>query len=241
MYTYDIDALKQLLGLIMHDNISPDVLAWLMKQGNSNNTAAFHAAFVMMPRKTGRLTISVTPVQITQLNTIRPNFNIEGWTADRLGRVFLLTLADAIDRSHYLKVIESLFRAGEMNELVALYSALPLLAYPESWAMRCAEGIRSNIGNVLEAIMYRNPYPSEQLSADAWNQLVMKAIFTEKEIGLIIGLYERNNAELARILLDHARERGAAGRTVPTELWKLAQQFTEAGLIDKLKQDYQLN
>ena len=225
----------------MHDNISPDVFAWLIKQGDSNNTAAFHAAFVMMPRKTGKLTISVTSVQITQLNTIRPNFNIEGWTVDRLGRVFLLTLADAIDRGHYLNVIESLFRAGEMNELVALYAALPLLAYPESWAMRCAEGIRSNIGNVLEAIMYRNPYPSEQLPKDAWNQLVMKAIFTEKEIGLIIGLYERNNAELARILLDHARERGAAGRTVPAELWKLAQQFSEEAVINKLKQDYQLN
>jgi hypothetical protein len=241
MYTYDTNALKQLLLLIMHDNISPDVFAWLTKQGDSSNVAAFNAAFVMMPRKTGKLTISITSVQIKQLNTIRPNLNIEGWTADRLGRVFLVTLADATYRSHYIKVIENLFLAGEMNELVALYSALPLLAFPESWDLRCAEGIRSNIGNVLEAIMYRNPYPSEQLSTDAWNQLVMKAIFTEKQIGLIIGLNERNNAELARILLDHARERGAAGRTVPTELWELAQQFTEGRLIDKLKQDYQLN
>ena len=62
-----------------------------------------------------------------------------------------------------------------MNELVALYSALPLLAYPEAWVHRCTEGIRSNIGPVLEAIMIANPYPSENLSEAAWNQVVLKA------------------------------------------------------------------
>ncbi|AMR33487.1 hypothetical protein A0256_19700 [Mucilaginibacter sp. PAMC 26640] len=241
MYTYDIHALNQLLGSIIQDNTPPDVFAWLMKQGNSNDTAAFNAAFVMMPRKTGKAVISVKPEQITQLNVTRPNLSVEGWTADRLGRVFLLTLADTTDKNRYVKVVENLFLAGEMNELVALYSALPLLAYPDCWVMRCAEGIRSNIANVLEAIMYHNPYPAEQLSTDAWNQLVMKAIFTEKHLELIVGLHERNNAELARMLLDHARERGAAGRDVTRELWNLAGQFEGAGVINNLKQEYQLN
>ena len=89
-----------------------------------------------------------------------------------------------------------------MNELVALYSALPVLAYPEIWKMRCAEGIRSNIGHVLESIMYNNPYPMQYLDEKAWNQLILKAFFTDKDINLIPGIDKRANAELARTRSD---------------------------------------
>ncbi len=89
-----------------------------------------------------------------------------------------------------------------MNELTALYGALPFLAFPEAWKLRTAEGVRSNIGSVLEAIMVRNPYPAQYLDEPAWNQLVMKAFFTDKPVHLISGLDERANPELARILRD---------------------------------------
>jgi hypothetical protein len=240
-YTYDNGALKQLLGLILQDNISSDARAWLSNQGDISKLAVFNAAFVMMPRKTGKGLISATPEQLSRLGVIRQNLSMAGWTTDHLGRVFLLMQADTIDQERYVKIIENLFLVGEMNELVALYSALPLLAYPELWTRRCAEGIRSNIGSVLEAIMYRNPYPAEQLPEEAWNQLVMKAIFTEKQLDLIIGLDRRNNPELARMLLDYARERGAAGRAVAPELWQLAGTFAGPGTIADIKQKYQLN
>ncbi|GAB3927434.1 EboA domain-containing protein [Mucilaginibacter myungsuensis] len=241
MFGYDVQALRKLLSAILQQNNTADAWTWLSKQGDINNVAAFNAAFVMMPRKTGKVVVSITSEQKAQLNTIRPGFNIAGWTAERLGRVFLFIQADAKYQEHYIKTIENLFLAGEMKELVALYSALPVLAYPESWIKRCAEGIRSNIGIVLEAIMYHNPYPSEHLSEDAWNQLVMKAIFTEKDLGQITGLQERNNPELVRILLDHARERGAAGRTVVPELWQLSEPIVGAAAIADLKQQYSLN
>ena len=240
-YTYDNSALQQLFSLILQEHIQPDAWTWLSKQGDIGNTAAFNAAFVMMPRKTGKEPMSIPPERSRQLDIIRPEFSIKGWTAEHLGRVFLLIQADTNDKDRYVKLIGDLFLAAEMNELVALYSALPLLAYPELWAGRCAEGIRSNIGNVLEAIMYHNPYPAEQLASDAWNQLVMKAIFTEKQLKLIPGLEKRNNPELVRMLLDYARERGAAGRTVGSDLWQLAGQFAGPGVIADLKQEYQLN
>jgi hypothetical protein len=100
-----------------------------------------------------------------------------------------------------------------------LYSSLPLMAYPESWRRRCAEGIRSNIGQVLEAIICNNPYPSEYLDEPAWNQLVLKAIFTEKPVLEIIGLKKRMNRNLAQSLSDYAHERWAARRPVNPLLW----------------------
>lgn len=238
MFGYDREALQRELATFIKNNVTTDAWAWLSQQGDINHAAAFNAAFAMMPRKTGKGIINISPEQAEQLNTIRPGFTIEGWTADRLGRVYLLLSADASDRERYLAIIENLFLAAEMNELVALYSALPLLPYADLWVKRCAEGIRSNIGSVLEAIMYHNPYPAEHLPEAAWNQLVMKAIFTDKRLDLITGLNERNNPELARILMDFARERGAAGRSVVPELWHLASPFTDAGIVNAVKQQY---
>jgi hypothetical protein len=142
---------------------------------------------------------------------------------------------DPTGREQYLKSIENLFLAAEMNELVALYSALPVLAYPEMWIKRCAEGIRSNIGDVLQAIMYDNPYPAKYLPEAAWNQLVLKAFFTEKSIPRIMGLDQRSNRELANILSDYAHERWAAHRPVHPQLWR----FMSGHLDEKIFPDIQ--
>ena len=114
-----------------------------------------------------------------------------------------------------------------MNELADLYAALPVFAYPEIWVKRCAEGIRSNIGIVLDAIMYDNPYPAEYLDEAAWNQMVLKAFFTDKDVNRIIGLDERANAPLAATLIDYAHERWAAQRSVNVQLWRLVGKFID--------------
>ena len=80
-------------------------------------------------------------------------------------------------REAYINRIENLFPQAEMNELVALYSSLPVLAYPEAWKLRCAEGIRSNIGIVLEAIMYHNPYPANNLDEDSMESIGAESFF----------------------------------------------------------------
>ncbi len=238
MYNYDIDGFREVASGLIGDVLTADVLSWLSDKSDITNTAAFNAAFAMMPRKTGKAIIAPTEQQAQALTQIIPAFDVSGWTIDRLCRVWLLVEADASDKEQYFKTVENLFLAGEMNELVALYSALPLLPYPELWVHRCTEGIRSNIGSVLEAVMYHNVYPSQYLSESAWNQLVMKAIFTEKDLNKIVGLATRNNPELARILFDFANERGAAGRTVDPMLWQLASAFIDDNVLNAVKQQY---
>jgi hypothetical protein len=125
------------------------------------------------------------------------------------------------DKTAYVKTITELFRAAEMNELVALYSALPVLAYPEAWQFQATEGIRNNIADVQSAIMLHNPYPADQFDEAAWNQLILKAFFTDKDITQIIGWQERKNARLAQTLADYAAERRAAGRSLPLHIDEL--------------------
>ena len=69
----------------------------------------------------------------------------------------------------------------------------------------------------------------------AWNQLVLKAFFTEKNINLIIGLDKRANLELALTLIDYAKERWAAKRKVNPQLWRLVGKFINAEIFETLK------
>lgn len=229
MFEYDATKMQVLLEAIIVANCPVEGGNWLQQRIiHRDDPAYFNTTFAQLPRKTGRAVVKSGTEQQAALQQIYPGFSINGWTIDRLARVWLLTHLDATDKEKYFNSIENIFRSAAVNELVALYSALPLLAYPALWRKRCAEGIRSNIGDVLESIMYHNPYPAAQLDQPAWNQLVLKAIFTGKHIQWITGLDERANKELAYILSDYAHERWAAHRSVPAQLWRLS-----AGFIDE--------
>jgi hypothetical protein len=181
-----------------------------------------------MPRKTGKNMVNVSAGTEREIRGLRKDLHIKGWTVDALSRVWLLMQLKPDDRERYIAAIENLFMNGEMGELVALYASIPLLAYPERWRKRCAEGIRSNIGQVLESIICNNPYPAEQLDEAAWNQLVLKAIFTGKPVLEITGLRERRNPNLAQSLLDYAHERWAAHRELNPLVWICVSPFIDS-------------
>lgn len=234
MYSYNSDRLKEVLSTIIQRQTDANTFAWLKEKANIPGTQ-FSTVFITAPRKTGKAIIDVTHEENKLIDDIRPGFTISNWPIDRLTRVWLLMHLDPSDKEKYFKTIENLFLAAEMNELVALYSALPVLAYPEIWTRRCAEGIRNNIGDVLEAIMCNNPYPSENLDEAAWNQLVLKAFFTEKPIEEIVGLDKRANEKLAHTLYDYAHERLAAHRTINPAAWRCIEPFAS----EKIFPDYQ--
>ncbi|TCD26202.1 hypothetical protein EZ456_14410 [Pedobacter psychrodurus] len=231
----DTMAIQKALLSIVKSNVSADSQNWLesiIESADQSNKIS--QAFVMVPRKTGKSIIQLNNDQKVLLEEAGISY-ISNWTIDRLCRVWLLNTLNSEDREKLYATVERLFLSAEMNEAVALYSALPFLAHPEIWVKRCAEGIRSNIGSVLEAIIENNPYPSENLDAAAWNQLVLKAFFTEKNIKLIVGLDKRANLELALTLIDYAKERWAAGRKVHPQLWRLVGKFINAEIFEHLK------
>jgi hypothetical protein len=87
---------------------------------------------------------------------------------------------------------------------------------------------------VFEAVAHRNPYPAEQLSEAAWNQMVLKALFVGSALDPIVGLDARANAALARMLLDYAHERWSARRPVSPELWRCIGPFAAGQAIADL-------
>jgi hypothetical protein len=230
VFTNNAQELKNFIGHIILRHTNNDSFHWLNNiatRVNQENRSLISIAFAAIPKKTSRNKIEINEKETETLQKFRQNFLIKGWSIDRLCRVWLLLHLDSRDEINYIHTIERLFWTAEMNEQVALYSALPVLAYPHHWQKRCTEGIRSNIGVVLESIMCNNAYPFENLDQAAWNQMVLKAFFTEKPVHQIIGLDERTNQELAQILSDYAHERWAAHRTVHPMLWRCV-----AGFID---------
>jgi hypothetical protein len=235
MTDYDVTATRKALSGIVKSNVDADCQNWLEGVIQSSDlTARISQAFVMVPRKTGKSTIQLSDEQKGLISEAGISY-ISNWTIDRLCRVWLLSTLNSENQDKLYSTVDRLFLSAEMNEAVALYSALPFLAHPEIWVKRCAEGIRSNIGSVLEAIMENNPFPSANLDEAAWNQLVLKAFFTEKNIKLIVGLDERANLQLALTLTDYARERWAAGRQVNPQLWRLLGKFINAEIFEALK------
>lgn len=236
-YVYDQDKVSTLLSTVIRNNGNEKANAWLQQrlqlQQQTSAIPQFNQTFTAIPRFTGKELIRISTTENEQLQALLPSFFVQGWTLDRLARVWWLLQLPVTNKAVYLEVLENLFNAAEMNELAALYSALPLLPWPEEWVARTSEGIRSNIGIVQEAIMLHNPYPAKYLSEPAWNQLVMKAIFTDKPLHLITGLDERANAALAGILVDFAHERWAAGRTLDPMQWRILVNFVnEANFAD---------
>lgn len=235
MFDYDVVRLRAAITEITRSNIEKEAWSWLNERLSSKDPAVINTTFSLMPRKTGKTILEISKEQDEEITKIRPGFSLKGWAADRLGRVCLLIHLDPSDKDKYFKTIENLFLSAEVSELVALYSSLPLLAWPELWRMRCAEGVRSNIGSVLEAIMYNNPYPSQYLDEKAWNQLILKAFFTDKDVNRILGLDERANSDLAQTLSDYAHERWAAKRQINPQLWRLTGRFLDENLFNDIK------
>ena len=178
----------------------------------------------LVSRKLGKAPLALDAAALAAAQQARPGWNPSSWTLDQAGRVRLL-LATAGDSDSFVRRLDQLCATADVDELVAFYRGLPLYPDAPRHRLRAAEGLRSNMKVVFEAVAHANPYPAEQLAQDAWNQMVLKAIFVGSALAPIVGLDQRANATLARMLGDYAHERWAASRPVNPELWRCVGPF----------------
>lgn len=162
---------------------------------------------------------------------------LKNWDVLRLTRVWLLSLLPSDNKEKYIQTLDDLFSFADVKESIALYSALSLIPYPEYGIKKCEEGIRGNIGAVHQAIMENNFFPTEHLNQIVWNQLVLKAFFTDKNVLNIQGIFERRNKDLAVAVNDYILERNAANRSIHPVLWILAEEDINTDRIATVFED----
>lgn len=114
---------------------------------------------------------------------------------------------------------------ADIKELVVLYKGLFFLKNAADFILTVQEGIRTNMVAVFDAIALANPFAAKYLPVDAWNQLVLKALFMGRPLYQIIDLDLRKNEKLALIIHDYIHERWSAGRLVSPEIWRLVSGF----------------
>jgi len=176
----------------------------------------------LVSRKLGKAPLALDAAELAMAAAARPQWDPASWTIDQAARIRLLLAASA-DVEAFVGRLDQLCATADVDELVAFYRGLPLYPEPTRHRLRAAEGLRTNMLVVFEAVAHRNPYPAEQLSEDAWNQMILKALFVGSTLDPIVGLD------------DYAHERWAAGRPVSPELWRCVGPFATGRLIDDLQ------
>lgn len=191
----------------------------------------FYSSFSAIPRHTGKESADLAPRELEEAENLIAGWDPSQWSLDELGRAAILLSIANEPKQLFFERIENTFISSDNREAVALYQSLPLLPYPEEWTGRAAEGLRTNVTAIFNAVALRNPYPANYLDEGAWNQLVLKALFVETPLYLIQNIDNRANEKLAYVLVDYAHERWAANRTVSPELWRPVGPFADDKIV----------
>ena len=228
----------ELLHRWLAARLTPDAAAWLESatarvSGAAGDRELFFA-IGEAPRRVGRDQLAPAATELQEATASRPGWDPRDWTLEGATRVRLL-LASTADDGTFARRLDTLCNAADVNELVAFYRGLPLYPDPARHVLRAAEGLRSSIRLVFEAVAHRNPYPSEQLPETAWNQMVLKALFVGSRLDRIVGLDARANSALAQMLRDYAHERWAARRVISPELWRCVGPYATGGALDDFR------
>ncbi len=212
------DAISQradLLAIWIGRRVPADGFAWFRDQmarlRGSGTEKALYLALGYAPRKVGKRDLELSREEYAAAQAL----SYDG------------------DEASFKTRLEQLFRTADIGELIAFYRGLPLYPAPDLHVARAREGARSAMQPVFEAVAHRNPYPRERFDENAWNHMVLKALFIGSRLDPIQGLDERANPALMRMLCDYAHERWAAGRPISPELWRCVGPFADdAGLAD---------
>jgi hypothetical protein len=223
--------------------VSGDAASWfrsaIKNVSNASSGNALAVAIGLAPRRVGKADLSLTADDVTRASALRQGLDPSEWSVDQLVRIALMLASYAGDESTFAVQFDTFCSTAEINELIALCRGLPVYPAAERLEPRAREAVRSGMKPVFEAVAHRNPYPVEFFSEDAWNHMVVKAFFIGSHLWPIQQLDQRGNPRLARMLVDLAEERWAAGRPVSGEVWRCVAPHADAEGIAALVRAFQ--
>jgi hypothetical protein len=229
---------KVLLHSWLHRQLAEPAATWLRSQLDDLTGEVrdrdLYVALGLVPRKLGKADLDLSDGDLEAAGRVRPGWDPRGWSVDQAARILILLHAGGTGEP-FAQRFTQLCRTADVAEAIAFYRGLPLYSDPERLETQAAEGTRTNMRAVFEAVAHRSPYPKEQFAENRWNHMVLKALFVGSALHPIQGLDERANSTLARMLCDYAHERWAAGRPVSPELWRCVGPHADAEALGDLQ------
>ncbi|MBT3703701.1 MAG: EboA domain-containing protein [Alphaproteobacteria bacterium] len=220
----------------LQKQLPDEAFHWLTDSAAALDGAAdrdLYLAVSLVPRKLGKADLILTAADMKAADEARSGWCPLNWSVDQAARLVIM-LAATPEGPEFARRLEQLCITADVRESIAFYQGLPLYPDGERYVARAGEGLRTNMKAVFEAVAHNNPYPVENFGENAWNQMVLKAIFIGSKLDPIQGLDGRRNRDLATTLIDYAHERQAASRTITPELWRMIGPFANDELIDDL-------
>lgn len=192
--------------------------AWFDARYTGVTRESFGVAYAGAGRRLGMEPVTPAAAEVLELESSGLPVP-SGWPLSAVGRALLLVrLCEQVPDAEHVASLEQVFRTGDNAERQALLRALVLLPAPERFVEIAIDACRSHVQSVFEAVACDNPYPARFFPDHNFNQLVLKALFTEVPAARIAGLAGRRSPELSRMAEAYASERRAAGRSVPADL-----------------------
>jgi hypothetical protein len=194
---------------------------------------SLHIALGLVPRRLGKGAFDLSAAESDEAERCVAGWSPGKWTLADAGRILLLSGLPGRNPD-FAPRFRSLCQTADVAEAISLYRGLPLYPEPAALEPQVGEGLRGNMLSVFEAIAHDNPYPRNHFDTHRWNHMVLKALFVGSRLAPIQGLDQRANGELARIMVDFAHERWAAGREVPHEIWRCVGPFARGAALEDL-------
>ena len=199
--------------------LAPAAMEWLnaeiKRQRGAADERRLAIALGLASRKIGRMPLALTDDEMAAARRLRAGWQPELWAADEVARVLLLIASHHGDDQAFAARVDRLCTTAEVTEYIAYLKGFAIFPAAKLLYGRAREGVRSAITPVFAAIACHNPYPFDHFDADAWNQMIVKAVFNGTPIETIFGLQERRNPEVVQMMRDLISERRAAGRPLP--------------------------
>ncbi|WP_214106603.1 EboA domain-containing protein [Acrocarpospora catenulata] len=149
-----------------------------------------------------------------------------GWTVDLAVRATLLT-ALPLDGEALGELLFDLYTHGDTAERLGVLAGLDALdgRLGDAGLPIVRDALRTSDTRLIGAAL--GSYGAARLPAEAYRQAVLKCVFTGVPLDTVRGLDTRADRELARMMADFARERAAAGREVPADIWPVVERHPE--------------
>lgn len=194
----------------------------LQTQGEIQKQVAeirFTAFISLVSRFVARQPLKLSNSESTKAKAVMPGWNMDNWNLLETARVSLILARTDLLNPLFAETYNKWFSYADEGELCAYYRAIPLLPEPQRLVWRAAEGCRTNMKTVFTAVACDSPFPHAYFDDVAWNQLVVKALFTEVPLAGVYGIDGRLSPELTHMVLDYIDERTSAGRSIPVDAW----------------------
>jgi hypothetical protein len=210
-----LDLLRQCLARTLPIEAAQWLDAEISRQREAVDERRLGIAIGLVGRRIGRAALAITAQDLVAAQSLHRCWQPDKWGTDEAARVALLLATWNTDESAFADRIERLCVTGELNEHVACLKGFAVFPAPERLLGRAREAVRSSVQPLFEAMACGNPYPAAHFDEPAFNQMVVKCVFSGVPIETIVGLDRRRNGDLMRMLRGLISERDAAKRMVP--------------------------